>query len=110
MTTSGPAAASSLTSSVLAAASVITRSTSSTAANEQKEFLPILPEITGTARRRAESSMGPLCRRFLRIGRRQAGVRVMQQWISHRRRASLPSRKRFTEVLQTFVMADEMHL
>ena len=46
MTTSGPAAASSLTISVFAAASVTTKSTSCTAANEQNEFRPILPEIT----------------------------------------------------------------
>ncbi len=60
MTTSGPAAASSLTISAFAAASVITRSSSLTAAKEQNEFRPILPEITGTIRRRADSSMARL--------------------------------------------------
>ena len=39
---------------------MITRSTSLTAANEQNEFRPILPEITGTIRRRAESNIARL--------------------------------------------------
>ena len=60
ITTSGPAAANSLTISGFAAASVITKSTSLMAAKEQKEFRPILPEITGTIRRLAASSMARL--------------------------------------------------
>jgi len=46
MTISGPAVANSLASSAFTAASVTTKSTSLTAANEQNEFRPILPEIT----------------------------------------------------------------
>ena len=57
MTTSGPAAVSSATSSALAARSVMIRSTSDTAAKEQNEFRPSFPEITGTIRRRADSSI-----------------------------------------------------